>query len=102
MCSSVLGITSITIVLLLTKAAASNRGKSTARAALLQQLIARKSYFNRPLDYTDTDLIVGLQSLLVPSYCHIIETVEIGNWEIYFQNFLQTLRYSTLIGLPTK
>jgi len=57
------------IVLLLTKelrsAAASNRVKPTVRAALLRELMSRKSYFSRPLDYTDADLITGLQSLLV-------------------------------------
>lgn len=69
MYSSILGITSIAVVLLLTKdllsAAASNRVKSTVRAAVYQELISTDSYFSRPLDYTDTDLMMGLQSLLV-------------------------------------
>lgn len=71
MYSSILGITSIAVVLLLTKdllsAAASNRVKSTVRAAVLQELISTNGYISRfyNLDYTDTNLMMGLQSLLV-------------------------------------
>lgn len=65
---SVLGITSIAMELLLTENllhCSLNRVRSTARAALLHDLIAIKNYFCGLLAYIDTDLIMGLHSLIV-------------------------------------
>lgn len=65
------------------------RVKSTERAALLAELPSTKSYFSRPMDYTEADLITGCRAYLsVCTVCHIIESAEIGSWEIYFHNFL--------------